>query len=176
MDWSGLHILAADGERDVTSFIRDVAESFGARCDTAGSGAEAIALTEKNGAYDICFVDHQMPDMDGVEIVRSIKSSGPDNCGCAVLIIPAAVISAVEAEAKKSGIVKFLSKPLFPSDISEIAMGYLGENKRQETEILPDAAGVFEDKHLLLAEDMEINCEIVMALLEPTRINIDCAE
>jgi signal transduction histidine kinase/ActR/RegA family two-component response regulator len=50
------------------------------------------------------------------------------------------------------------------------------DNQQAEEAQAPEIAGIFAGRHLLLAEDVEINREIVQALLEPTQLDIDCAE
>jgi CheY-like chemotaxis protein len=115
-----------------------------------------------------------MPGMDGIELARRIKEKGGASV---VIMISAALWSAVETEAKAAGVNKFLAKPLFPSAIADCINQCLGQNT-----LVADA----EDGHreiasyggirMLLAEDVEINREIVISLLEPTSLIIDCAE
>jgi CheY-like chemotaxis protein len=132
-------------------------------------------LVEKNGPYDICFVDWRMPSMDGVTLSRRLKE---DSDRSVVIMISAAEWSDIETDAKLAGVDKFLSKPLFPSAvidaIDECLSGASGlphpENKSEAIE------NIFAGRRLLLAEDVEINREIVIALLEPTGAEIDCAE
>jgi CheY-like chemotaxis protein len=84
----------------------------------------------------------------------------------------------IEDDAKSAGVKMFLPKPLFPSAIANCineCMGVGGLDDSAE----PSATGAEDDFSaytILLAEDVEINREIVLALLEPTGINIDCAE
>jgi CheY-like chemotaxis protein len=85
--------------------------------------------------------------------------------------------SAIETEAKKAGVDKFMPKPLFPSVIANVINECLGVNPQQaENSILKDNIGVFKNKRILLVEDVEINREIVLTLLEPVNLEIDCAE
>jgi CheY-like chemotaxis protein len=90
-------------------------------------------------------------------------------------MISAAEWTTVEREAKQAGVDKFLSKPLFPSMIMDIINECLGAGKKDEAEVQPDYTGLFAGHHILLAEDVEINREIVLALLEETALEIDCA-
>jgi CheY-like chemotaxis protein len=91
-------------------------------------------------------------------------------------MISSAEWASVESEAKKAGVDKFLAKPLFPSAIAEAINQCLGVNKEKIKEAQTDIDGLFAGRHILLAEDVEINREIVLALLEPTLVKIDCAE
>jgi CheY-like chemotaxis protein len=91
-------------------------------------------------------------------------------------MISAAEWSAVADEAKKAGVDKFLSKPLFPSTIEEVINECTGADKHHEEETQTDITGIFAGHRILLAEDVEINREVVQALLEPTQLEVDFAE
>jgi CheY-like chemotaxis protein len=91
-------------------------------------------------------------------------------------MITAAEWTAIEADAKKAGVDKFLSKPLFPSTIMDIILECISHDRREMEAAQQDIKGIFAGRHILLAEDVAINQEIVIALLEPTEIKIDCAE
>jgi len=91
-------------------------------------------------------------------------------------MITAAEWTSIEAEAKKAGVDKFLSKPLFPSAILDVIKECISVDRQQMEAAHNDIKGIFEGRKILLAEDVEINREIVLALLEPTNVKIDCAE
>jgi CheY-like chemotaxis protein len=87
----------------------------------------------------------------------------------------------LEKEAAGAGVTKFLSKPLFPSNITDCINECLGAGERTSGggEAGDGAkAGIdnFEGCRILLAEDVDINREIVLTILEPTGLAIDCAE
>ncbi|WP_461248369.1 response regulator, partial [Treponema sp. R6D11] len=125
--------------------------------------------------YHIYFIDWKMPVMDGIQLAREIKTRVSENS--IVIMISAVEWSAVADEAKAAGVDKFLSKPLFPSTIAEVINECLGVDKRDlEKSQAADIAGIFAGRRILLAEDVEINREIVQTLLEPTKLEIDCAE
>jgi len=159
------------------AYTSDIAHSFGVSCDTALNGVEALALVEKNGPYHIYFVDWQMPDMDGIRLSRELKGRVAGDTNSVVIMISAAEWSSIAEEAKRAGVDKFLSKPLFPSAIAEIISECLGVDKKQaEKAQSAKIANIFASRRILLAEDVEINREIVLALLEPTQLGIECAE
>jgi CheY-like chemotaxis protein len=138
------------------------------------NGEEALALVNQNGSYHIYFVDWKMPVMDGIQLAHELKAYASKNS--VVIMISAAEWGAIKDEAKKAGVDKFLSKPLFPSTIAEIINECTGINKQQEKEIQANITGIFVGRRILLAEDVQINREIVQALFEPTQLEIDCAE
>ncbi|MFP3040850.1 response regulator [Treponema primitia] len=181
INWKNVRLLAVDDDSDIRSYFLDVAQQLGLRCDTAAGGIEALAMVEQKGSYDIYFVDWKMPGMDGVEFSRRVKerssgTSGVSQPESVVIMISAAEWSTVMDEARRAGVDKFLSKPLFPSAIADCINECLGaENVLAENQ-QPGQIDRFEGSHLLLAEDIDINREIVLALLEPTAIVIDTAE
>ena len=172
--WDGIRILAVDDDPAILSFFDGITKEWGAYGDTAASGQDALALVEKNGAYHVYFVDWKMPGMDGIQLTRALKAREATT-GSVVIMITSSDLSVVEEEAKKAGVDGFLSKPLFPSAVFDAVHEILG-GKRQGAELEQREQAVsFAGKCVLLAEDVEINREIVLALLEPTHLEIDCA-
>jgi len=170
-----VRILAVDDDTDVLTYFFEITQSFGIMCDVAISGEKALQLVDQNGGYHIYFIDWKMPVMDGIQLAREIKTRVSENS--IVIMISALEWSAIADEAKAAGVDKFLSKPLFPSTIAEVINECLGVDKRQVKKAqAANIAGVFEGRHILLVEDVEINREIVQALLEPTQLTMDCAE
>jgi two-component system, sensor histidine kinase and response regulator len=171
---SNIRIMAIDDDPDILAYFRDLTQGFGVICDTVISGEEALRLVDKNGSYHIYFVDWKMPGMDGIQLTREIKARKPEDS--VVIMISATEWSAIAEEAKKAGVDKFLPKPLFPSVIAEIINECLGVDRQKAEERQTDINGFFAGRRILLVEDVEINREIVLALLEPTQLEIDCAE
>jgi signal transduction histidine kinase/CheY-like chemotaxis protein/PAS domain-containing protein len=174
VNWSNVRILAVDDDPDILVYFRDIINGFGILCDTAISGEEALELVKQKGGYHIYFVDWKMPGMDGVQLANELNKQKSENS--VIIMISAVEWSAIAEDAQKAGMSKFLSKPLFPSSIAEIINECIGTGKKQEEEKEVDIKGIFRRYKILLVEDVEINREIVLTLLEPTEINIDCAE
>jgi CheY-like chemotaxis protein len=174
VDWNTLRVLAVDDDREILRYFREQAAHFGFVCDTAAGGDEALLLIDRNGPYDIYFVDWKMPGMDGIELLHRIRERGTDRKS-AVIMISAAEWDQIEEDAKKIGVRKFLSKPLFSSDLIDCIGACLGRGGLKE-ERVEAASESFRGSRILLAEDVEINREIVVSLLEPTGLEIDVAE
>jgi len=172
---SNVRILIVDDDPDILAYFMNIMQRFGTPCDTAQSGEEALKLIEQNGSYNIYFVDWRMPGLDGIELTKALKEKTSEPGRTVVIMISAAEWNTIENEAKQAGVDKFLPKPLFPSAIADIISECLGVDKPGVEQIKPDTAGLFAGHRILLAEDVEINREIVLALLEPTLLQIDCA-
>ncbi|MDR1616580.1 MAG: response regulator [Syntrophomonadaceae bacterium] len=174
-NWENIRVMVVDDSAVTCEYFEEIAESIDLQCDTVLGGGEACALIDKNGAYDIYFIDWQMPDMDGIELCKWIRGNTPDNS--MIIMMSSAEWGAIEKEAKQAGVNGFLPKPLFPSSIIDCINECLGfDNLMADGEKQSIEAEVFKGYHILLVEDVEINREIVISLLEPTQIGIDCAE
>jgi CheY-like chemotaxis protein len=173
LNLNDVRIMAIDDDPDVLEYFEEITQGLGLSCETAKNGEEALKLVEQNGAYHIYFVDWKMPDMNGIQLTRELKKRYPEKT--IVIMIYAFEWSMIAEEAKQAGVDKFLSKPLFPSSIADVVNECLGVD-RKKMEEAADITGIFAGRRILLAEDVEINREIVQALLEPTQLEIDCAE
>jgi signal transduction histidine kinase/DNA-binding response OmpR family regulator len=170
-EFNNLRVLVTDDDPDVREYFTEIAERIGFACDTAASGAEAVEMTARNGSYTLYFVDWKMPGMNGIELTRRIKENGGASV---VIMISAAEWTTIEDDAKKAGVDKFLQKPLFPSAVVDCINECLGFDAAAVREA-PLEKDDFSGCSVLLVEDVEINREIVLSLLEPTALEIDCA-
>jgi signal transduction histidine kinase/DNA-binding response OmpR family regulator len=169
-------VLAVDDAEETREYFLELARQMGIACDAVSGGEEALARIEQNGPYDLYFVDWQMPGMDGIELSRRLKERRADNS--VIIMISATEWSRIKDEAVSAGVDRFLPKPLFQAAIAEIIEDCLQEKAPPAAEEA-DRGGEAENfagYRVLLAEDIEVNREIVIALLEPTLLEIDCAE
>jgi signal transduction histidine kinase/DNA-binding response OmpR family regulator len=178
VNWDNVSIMVVDDDPKVLEYFEELLQSFGASCDTALSGKAALEQIKKKGHYNIYFIDWKMPDIDGIALAKEIKSKedsseGGDNS--IIIMISAAEWSQIADEAKKAGVGRFLSKPLFPSAVADSITEAIGSNREDKDEKV-DIEGIFKGSRILLAEDVDINREIINVLLEPTLIDIDFAE
>ncbi|MDR0585321.1 MAG: response regulator [Treponema sp.] len=170
-----LRILVVDDERDLREYFEEIVRRFGLACDSAQSGQEALELLEQRGPYNIYFVNWKMSEMDGIELSRRINER-PGNKPF-IILMSSGEWGPIEEQAKSAGVNGFLSKPLFPSAIMDSINKSLGvEAVIAAADTRPAEADNFEGFRIILAEDVEINREILGSLLEPTRIAIDYAE
>ena len=174
VDIDNMRILVIDDDEDIREYFVDIASRFNIACDAVASGEEALERM-RHEKYDMSFIDWKMPGMDGIELTRRIKEMDSDKS--VTIMISSAQWQDIAEEVKVVGVDKFLPKPIFPSTFIECFNQYfcadlLGEEKKDKSE----NTDRFEGYRLLLAEDVDINREIVISLLEPTLLEIDCAE
>jgi PAS domain S-box-containing protein len=113
----GVHVLAVDDEHDALSLLCDVLELAGATVTTCGSAAAALAALKTERPH-VILADIGMPDMDGHDLIRQVRS----NPRAEVREIPAAALTAFarsedRVKALQSGFEMHLSKPIDPGEL-----------------------------------------------------------
>jgi CheY-like chemotaxis protein/anti-sigma regulatory factor (Ser/Thr protein kinase) len=174
VSWENVRILVVDDAAETREQFMDLFDGLNIKCDVAADGFEACRMLDEHGQYDIYFIDWRMPGMDGIALTERIKTRA-DYTSSVAIMITSADWESIKNDALKAGINKYLIKPLSSSMIvdcvNECLCAAYGRG-----EDAPDAkSGMFEGKKLLLAEDIEINREIIISLLEETGLSIDCA-
>ncbi|MDR3019989.1 MAG: response regulator [Treponema sp.] len=173
VNWDNVQVLVVDDDKGIHRQFNDIFNNLDIKCDTALDGLEACSMIDKHGEYDIYFIDWRMPGMDGIELTRIIKSR-KDGRPSVVIMITAMDWEQVKEDAASAGVDKHLLKPLLPSMVIDSMNECFGMSDVQEN--VEHVHGDFTGKRLLLAEDIEINREILIALLEDTGIIIDWVE
>jgi signal transduction histidine kinase/DNA-binding response OmpR family regulator len=168
--WESVRVLAVDGSDTQRRYFKETFDRLNVRCETAADGAAARRFIEQHGGFDIYFIDLHTPGTDAAELTGWIKAHGER--GAAVLI-SSGEWEGLQETVGSCGADKGLVKPILSSALVDCINECLGNpNEAYETGHADEFAG----KTLLLAEDIEINREIVMSLLEGTGLEIECAE
>ena len=171
-----MDVLVVDDDEVVLKTAADMLSSLGASPEEARSGAEALGMIEHRHSlgqdYSIVIVDWKMPDMDGLETIRRIRSQ--TGASIPILLISAYDWSDIEDQAKEAGANGFVSKPLFRSTLYDRINDLLG---KESASIEPeDDYSDLQGMHILIAEDNEINWEIISAMLSMFGIDSSRAE
>jgi len=172
--WENLRILVVDDEPEVREFLEETLLSLNVTCETAKSGEEAVELILHGEEYNIIFVDWKLPGMNGIEFAKHACAELPTKP--VIVLFSSAYWNEIADYARDVDIDKFLQKPLFRSDIVDVINEYTGIGVLAEHSDSNEESVDFTGSVILLVEDVEINREIVLTLLEPTGLVIDCAE
>jgi len=178
IDRKNLRILAVDDSSITCEYIGHLMRRLGLSCDVAESGEEALAMMQaaiqSGKPYNLFFVDWMMPEMDGIELTYLIKERMATDA--TVVMISASNWGDIEDRAIAAGVDDFITKPLFPSALVNCINVCLDAVSAEEKKLGAAQRDFnFAGRKLLLVEDVEINREIVAALLEETNIDIDIA-
>ena len=174
----GLKALVVDDDFNTCDSVTKMLVRVGMRSEWTLSGKEAVLRArqsmELGDAFHAYIIDWRLPDMNGIEVTRQIRSLGDDT---PIIILTAYDWSDIEAEARAAGVTAFCAKPLFMSDIRETLMTAIGQSQSEpEDLVLPAAGSDFRGRCILLVEDNELNREIAVELLNEYGFLIDSAE
>ena len=174
----GLKALVVDDDFNTCDSVTRMLVKVGMRAEWTLSGKEAVLRArqsiEMGDVYHAYIIDWRMPDMNGIEVTRQIRSLNDDT---PIIILTAYDWSDIEVEAKAAGVTAFCSKPMFMSDLRETLMSAIGQKQTDATqELLPEKNADFKDRHILLVEDNELNREIALEILREYGFRVDTAE
>ena len=176
MQLDPIDVLVVDDDETVLQTAAGTLESLGASPEQARNGPEALGMIEdrhhSGRDYGVVIVDWKMPEMDGIETIRRIRSE--IDADIPILLISAYDWSDIEDKAKEAGANGFVSKPLFRSTLYDKISDLIGkESVSHEPE---DDYSDLQGLHILVAEDNDINWEIISAMLAMFGITTDRAE
>ncbi|MDR1081881.1 MAG: response regulator, partial [Deltaproteobacteria bacterium] len=103
---------------------------FKATVDICESGAEALELIKKN-SYDLVFMDHMMPVMDGIVATDRIREL-PQGKDLPVIALTANAVSGVKEMFLEAGLNDFISKPIDPTKLEGILVRWLPKEKHRK--------------------------------------------
>ena len=100
---------------------------------TCTSGKAALDILENDKSFDILFIDHMMPEMDGVELTKILRSSNDDYLKYVPIIaLTANAIKGVSEMFLANGFTEYLSKPIDTERLGEVLNKWIPENKKEE--------------------------------------------
>jgi CheY-like chemotaxis protein len=172
----GIDVLIADDDPILLETAADTLESLGIRSEQANTGMEALEMIrrrhEAGNDYNVVILDWKMPDLDGIETIRRIRAEV--RAPIPILLTSAYDWSDIEEEAKEAGANGFIGKPLFRSGLYEKINEVLGTGVKatEPADDYSDLAGM----KILIAEDNDINWEIISTILGMLGITSERAE
>ena len=172
----GLKALVVDDDFNTCDSVTKMLVRVGMRSEWTLSGREAVLRArqsmELGDAFHAYIIDWRLPDMNGIEVTRQIRSLGDDT---PIIILTAYDWSDIEVEARAAGVTAFCAKPMFMSDIRNTLMSAIGQKLAEDT-ILPSVDSDFRGRCILLVEDNELNSEIAVEILNEYGFLVDTAE
>ena len=176
IDLHDLYVLVVDDNLNSAKYTKSVLDKVGIRADMCTSGLDAIRMIDlqygKHQPYHLVLMDCNMPEMDGLEATERIKSKYGSTI--TVVILTAYNWDYIAEEAERVGVDSFLVKPIFPANVVEEFERIARRNHitRARERGKAELAG----RRILLAEDVELNAEILTDLLSLEDVQADHAE
>ncbi len=164
-DYNIKRTLVVDDEEDICINVSDILKHAGVEADYCTDGNAAYKLVKQSVAegkpYDVVLIDLKMPVLDGVETARLVSGELE---GASVLILTAYDWENIESAASAAGVQGFMSKPFFISAFKRTIASI--RSRVSTTEQKPvQGENPLEGMRFLVAEDNEINAEIIEELL-----------
>ena len=172
----GFRALVADDNMDSCVSVEKMLRTIGLRPEWTTSGKEAVFraryATQQNDPFQVYIIDWLMPDMNGVEVVRRIRSEIGEQVP--IIILTAYDWSDIEQEAREAGVTAFCAKPLFLSELYD-ALQNASYPKDTVLPTMPEA-GDLKGRRVLLVEDVELNREIAQTILTEAGLQVVSVE
>ena len=166
-------VLVIDDDQVACEHAQLVLGQVGVTCETALTGARGLEMTKLRHArrepYNLIMVDWKMPEMDGVETTRRIREAVGEETP--VIILTSYNWDDIEEEARFAGVDSFVAKPLFAGTVMDEFKEAFRTKKKKLVEETADLAG----RRVLLAEDVDVNAEIMMMVLSMREMEVDRA-
>ena len=169
-------MLVVDDDQLLCESAARALKDIGIQAEWTLDGETALEMVEKHHGsgddYQIILLDWKLPGINGIETARRIRKELSNDVS--ILLISAYDWSEIEEEARSAGVNGFISKPLFKSTLFYGLKPFMGVETPQEA---PEVEKIsFENRHILLAEDNELNWEIASELLSELGLELDWAE
>ena len=176
--YEDIKALVVDGDRDTREHAMLLLKMLHVQADWTDNGFAAISLIKTaNGQgepFNVCFIDWNMSDMDGLETANRIRKIIGDDI--AIILITANDIADIEQIARKAGVNDIILKPLFASSITGALSNLHQKHSLESCDSKRTPEFDFHGKHILVAEDNELNREIAVELIGSTGAVVDTAE
>ncbi|MDD2647514.1 MAG: response regulator [Eubacteriales bacterium] len=171
-----LRVLVIDDDKASLEYSSIVLKRIGVMFDVTDTGSGALEMFDKaeTGAhpYDVCMIDAKMPQMDGLELTRLLRSHEKKHTH--LLIISAKDMNEIRAEATSAGADGFITKPLFQSSVFNALISIVGSKPQKKQNIAEKYD--FTGHRVMLVEDQELNAEIATELLSFVNMSVDAVD
>ncbi len=183
-------ILIVDDNKANLLVAQRLISLYNPQIDTADSGIQALKMVQQTD-YDIVFMDHMMPELDGIETTQAIRSLGGKYRKLVIVALTANVISGAAEMFRESGMDDFIGKPIEMAELNRILSRYIPAEKQLEAEAeaekpsspscLPDELSSLEelDPQILIkqcGEKTDLLCDILDSTANSdSRRNLDTA-
>lgn len=167
-------MLVVDDDETLCRTAVEALDTIGIQAEWTLSGETALDMISRHHRmrddYQIVLLDWKLPGMDGIMVARQIRKIVDRDMP--IILISAYDWNEFEDEAKEAGIDGFISKPLFKSTLYHSLKKYMSLEEPQEEKTDVELEG----RHILVAEDNDLNWEILKELLSDLGMELEWAE
>ena len=146
--FTGVDVLVTDDNDMNLKVARNLLKLFGIKADLASSGAETIEMMRQKH-YDIVFLDHMMPRMDGIETLDKLRNTGLVKDDTVMIALTANAVIGAKKQYLAAGFSDYLSKPIELQRLEKMLAKYLPEKaeiSEAEDDVPMEFAPVADDE------------------------------
>jgi signal transduction histidine kinase/DNA-binding response OmpR family regulator len=178
---SGRRVLVVDDDPIARDVLATMLAAWKLDVSVAATGTSALVKIRegalRDAPYDLVLMDWKMPGQNGVEVAESMRTDAGGAKPPIVVMVSAFGRADVFESAKRAGIEGFLVKPVDPSLLLETIQSLLSTiGGTRETAPLETPSAQLRGSHVLVAEDNEINQQIVEHLLQRLGMTVQFAD
>jgi PAS domain S-box-containing protein len=166
------NVLVVDDNQTNLALMKESLGFFQIHCETAGSGQEALLKMEQaqlsGPSFDLVITDHHMPGLDGINLVKKIKERFADTNLPFILMISSLEKNLYQHDADKTGINKFISKPVKLHELNSTLLS-LFEKNMQNDSLHPSFDAIekiSQAASILVVDDDPINMMLISEVLK----------
>ena len=165
--------LIVDDQENSCKYLEALLKRFNVETAITTSGSAALsALNEANlqgKPFNLCLLDWKMPGMDGLEVAKKIQDMKFKNLK--VAMVSGHDLSVITKQAAPLGFCAMLNKPLFAANVFSLLM----ENFEEQANDIKEQTNRYDFKgaQILVAEDNDINAELIVKLLEKANCKVE---
>lgn len=164
-------VLIVDDNHTNLELMKGIFNYFCIHCDLAQNGRDALNLIERanqsGNQYNLIITDHHMPEMDGITLVKEIKKGAADSGYPFVLMLSSLEKNLYQHEAERTGIHKFLSKPVKLHELHDTLLSIF-EKQYSTSEVAPSIKQIeklTESASIMVVEDDPINMLLISEVM-----------
>jgi len=176
-EFKNCRALIVDDDRNTCGSVSYMLQQIGMRTEWTLSGEEAVLRARQaavhGDGYSVYMIDWRLPDMDGAEVIRRIRQeTGGDT---SVFVMTAYDWPDIRDKAREAGAAAFCSKPLFLSELRSCFYSIVNEDE-EDRESSREEPERIQTGRILVAEDTEVNQEVITAILDHEGYSVEIAE
>ena len=175
-------VLVIDDNATNCRLMEGIFEHLHIPCTICYSGAEALKIIgktlEDGQPFDLIITDNQMPEMDGITLVRRIKEMIEGHAQPFILMLSSLERRIFQPEAETIGIHKFLSKPVKLMELMDLLSVQFEQTylHQEPLVVLPGTGKIFQSRKVLVAEDNPLNMLLISEVLGKMGLEVIKAE
>jgi signal transduction histidine kinase/CheY-like chemotaxis protein len=186
----GLRVLVIDDNETNRKIVHHQIVSWNIKNGEAEDGQSALemlhAAAERGEPYHLAILDMQMPQMNGIELARRIKTD-PSISSTKLIIMSSVARRGDTEEARQAGIEAYLNKPVRQSQLYDVIATVMGEPVEKEETVRLETQAQLVTRHnlkeakarsrsrILVAEDNQVNQKVAVKMLERLGYRADVA-